>query len=80
MEKIGEFDWEKQFIELSEQCPILSSVIIGALTTEKYVHHFVLASCMSAKPVIGTLGSILAFQRKPKFMNYIQELNSVKGG
>lgn len=34
VEEIGEFDWEKQFTELSEQCPILSSVLIGALTTE----------------------------------------------
>uniref|UniRef100_A0A8W8JTD6 DUF6589 domain-containing protein n=1 Tax=Magallana gigas TaxID=29159 RepID=A0A8W8JTD6_MAGGI len=80
VEEIGEFDWEKQFTELSKQCPILSSVLIGALTTEKSVHHFGLASkpCMSAKPVIGTLGSILAFQRKPKSMNYFQELNSVQ--
>lgn len=78
--EIGEFDWEKQFTELSEQCPILSSVLIGDLTTEKSVHHFGLASkpCMSAKPVIGTLGSILAFQRNTKSVNYFQELNSVQ--
>lgn len=80
LEEIGGFDWENQFTELHTTCPILSSVLKGALTSERSSHHFGLASKpgMSAKPAVGTIASIIAFQRKPKAMNYFQQLNSVQ--
>jgi hypothetical protein len=80
LEDISGFDWEKQFTELQTMCPILSNVLIGALTSERSMNYLGLVSkpSLSVKPIIGTIASIITFERNPRTMNYFQQLNSVQ--
>lgn len=80
IEGISKFDWENQFHEISETCPVLLQVLTGALTSQQSSHHLGLA-CKphnSVKPIIGVLVSQILYQHRPRNLNFFQQLNSVQ--
>ncbi|KAH3872155.1 hypothetical protein DPMN_035369 [Dreissena polymorpha] len=80
LEEMKNFSWETRYQEGVKECPMLTNVLIGATTTKNSSNYLGLASnpSTSAKPTIGTLLAIILYQRKPRIMYDLQELNSIQ--
>ena len=80
LQEIAQFDWNEQFQSVSDKSPTLTSTLVAALTSKQSKEYLGLASKpdVSAKPIIGTLLSIILYQRRPRNLTGFQELNSLQ--
>ena len=64
---------------VSDKSPTLASSLVTALTTKQSKKYLGLTSKpdVSAKPIIGTLLSIILYQRRPRNLTGFQELYSL---
>jgi hypothetical protein len=80
LQEIAQFDWNEKFQSVSDKSPTLTSTLVAALTSKQSKEYLGLASKpdVSAKPIIGTLLSIILYQRRPRNLTGFQELNSLQ--
>lgn len=66
IEELREFKWDDFLDEMKVHCPLLTSCLLGAVTSKSTGETVTLRSRpnISATPTIGTVMSILAYQSK----------------
>ncbi|XP_062611695.1 uncharacterized protein LOC134273511 isoform X2 [Saccostrea cucullata] len=74
------FSWGDFLLEMKEHCPLLTSSLLGSVTSKRTVETVSLRAKpkISAVPTICTVMAILAYQGNQRKMSNLQELNSVQ--
>jgi len=80
LKEIEQFNWDDRFKEVCINCPTLSNILVGALTSKKSSNVLGLAYRpeISVKPTVGTVISIMLYQLKPRKMTDLPEMNALQ--
>ncbi|KAJ8297377.1 hypothetical protein KUTeg_023908 [Tegillarca granosa] len=80
LEQMEQFKWSDIVQELKTICPMLTSVLVSATTTEKSEKQMGLRfnPGTTAIPTIGVLASIITYKAKPNKFKLLQQMNSIQ--
>ena len=74
MDTVETWDWNQVCDEIKKTCPLIFSILLGAMTTRETEKDLVTRTHKDIRPILATVTGLLAYARKPGRMKAIQQI------